>query len=145
MTDQTQIADSATGPLDASQDARPAFSAMTQGFLNKCPACGSSGLLHSYLKVSDKCHTCHSEFHHHRADDAPPYLTIVIVGHIIIPLMLWLEKAYQPAMWIHWALWPTLAVVISAIVLPRMKGAVVGLQWALKMHGFDNQSFDKPE
>ena len=75
--------------------------------------------------------------HHHRADDAPAYFTIVIVGHIVVGLVLAVEMAYRPALWVHAALWLPLTVILTLVLLPSVKGALVGLQWALRMHGFD--------
>ena len=89
-----------------------------------------------YLKVADQCPSCGEALHHHRADDAPPYFTILAVGHIIVPLMLMVEQRFEPAEWLHAALWVPLTVVLSLWLLPRIKGALIGLQWAMRMHGF---------
>ena len=90
-----------------------------------------------YLKVADQCPSCGEELHHHRADDAPPYFTIVIVGHVVVSLALAVEMAYRPPLWLHAALWLPLTVMLALVLLPPIKGALVGLQWALLMHGFD--------
>jgi uncharacterized protein (DUF983 family) len=90
-----------------------------------------------YLKVADACPHCGEELHHHRADDAPAYFTIVIVGHIVVSLVLAVEMAYRPELWVHMALWLPLTVMLTVLFLPCVKGALVGLQWALRMHGFD--------
>jgi len=90
-----------------------------------------------YLKVVDACPHCGEELHHHRADDAPPYFTIVIVGHIVVGLVLAVEMAYRPPLWVHAALWLPLTLILALTVLPIVKGALVALQWALLMHGFD--------
>lgn len=89
-----------------------------------------------YLKVADSCTQCGEEFHHHRADDAPPYFTILITGHILVPLMISVYSASNWPMGVHMALWPTVAMIIVLLLLPRVKGALVALQWALRMHGF---------
>jgi uncharacterized protein (DUF983 family) len=89
-----------------------------------------------YLKVVDQCAVCGEELHHHRADDAPAYVVIFIVAHIIIALLLAVEMALQPAVWVHMALWLPLTIVMSLVLLPVVKGALVGMQWALRMHGF---------
>lgn len=107
------------------------------GLRGKCPNCGTGNLFRKYLKVADTCGHCGEALHHHRADDAPPYLTIFVVGHILVPLVIYVELAMQPAFWIHALLWLPLTVAMSLAVLSPMKGAVVGLQWALYMHGFD--------
>ena len=110
--------------------------AMWRGSLGKCPACGSGRLFARYLKVADKCETCGLEFAGHQADDAPPYFTIFIVGHIVIPIALIVERTYQPPLIVHAAMFSLLSIIITLISLPMVKGAVVGLQWALRMHGF---------
>lgn len=111
--------------------------AMWHGLRGKCPNCGTGNLFRKYLKVADTCGHCGEALHHQRADDAPPYLTIFVVGHIMVPLVIYVELAMQPAFWVHAALWLPLTIALSLIVLSPMKGAVVGLQWALYMHGFD--------
>jgi uncharacterized protein (DUF983 family) len=96
-----------------------------------------------YLKVADTCPHCGEALHHHRADDAPPYFTIVIVGHIVVSLVLAVEMAYRPALWVHAALWLPLTVILTLLILPSVKGALVALQWALLMHGFDHDAKDE--
>ena len=111
--------------------------AVWNGMLLRCPHCGKGHLFRAYLKVADKCEVCGEELHHHRADDFPPYLTIVIVGHIIIFAMLELMFHFDIAPWIYLATLGPAAVILPLIMLPSVKGAVVGLQWANRMHGFD--------
>jgi uncharacterized protein (DUF983 family) len=100
----------------------------------------------SYLRVSDKCAACGEELSHHRADDAPPYFTILIVGHVLVALMMTVELNYSPPLWLHLLMWIPLTIILSLALLPRIKGAVVGLQWAHKMHGFGtmNESVTRP-
>jgi uncharacterized protein (DUF983 family) len=97
-------------------------------------------LFQSFLKVSEHCPVCEEALYHHRADDAPPYLVITIVGHIVVGAMLMVEKAYAPELWIHAALWVPLTILLSLLLLPPIKGALIGVQWALRMHGFDPTS-----
>jgi uncharacterized protein (DUF983 family) len=111
-------------------------SASLRGFAKSCPACGKGQLYGGFLQVNPVCSDCGLELHHQRADDAPPYLTIFIVGHIIVPLMLLVEKVWHPELWIHSVLWLPLTLFLSLWLLPRIKGAVIGLQWAFGMHGF---------
>ena len=126
-------------------DARPIFASMLRGAAHKCPACGVGAMFRRYLKVADACPHCGEELHHHRADDAPAYFTIVIVGHIVVGLVLAVEMAYRPALWVHAALWLPLTVILTLVLLPMVKGALVGLQWALRMHGFDPNSTEEIE
>jgi uncharacterized protein (DUF983 family) len=125
-------------PLDIGE-ARPrrdVARALRNGLRQRCPACGAAALFARYLKVQDACPGCGQALHHHRADDAPPYFTILIVGHLIVGAILPVERAFMPPLWVHAALWLPLTLALTLALLPRVKGAIVGLQWALYMHGF---------
>lgn len=113
--------------------------AMMRGAGQKCPSCGSGRLYSKYLKVVDHCTRCSEAMHHQRADDAPPYFTMFIVGHIVVGGVLMFEQALRPSPWLQLAIWLPLTLLLSLVLLPRIKGALIGLQWALRMHGFDNQ------
>ncbi len=116
---------------------RDVAQAMGRGAMLRCPHCGKGRLFGRYLKVVDKCASCGEELHHHRADDAPPYFTMLIVGHIVVAGVLALEIEWHPAFWVHIVLWLPLTLGLSLWLLPRIKGAIVGLQWANRMHGFN--------
>ena len=117
---------------------------MLRGALHSCPSCGNGSLFARYLKVRDHCASCGEALHHHRADDAPPYFTILIVGHIAVGGVLAMEQAMKPSAWLHAAIWLPFVILCSLLLLPRIKGALVGLQWALRMHGFGATSDDAP-
>jgi uncharacterized protein (DUF983 family) len=116
------------------------ISAIAQGFQCRCPECGKAPLLSGYLSVRPACLECGTELHHQRADDAPPYITIFAVGHIIIPLLLLTEKLWHPDIWIHFVVWLPLTLILTLWLLPRVKGAIIGLQWALRLHGFGDNA-----
>ncbi len=119
---------------------RSVGSAIWRGLRGRCPHCGVGAMFPRYLKVADHCPACGEALYHHRADDAPPYAVILVLGHIIVPLLVLVEEFYRPAVWVHLVLWMPLTLVLSLILLPMMKGALIGLQWALRMHGFDPKS-----
>ncbi|HJM94412.1 MAG: DUF983 domain-containing protein [Alphaproteobacteria bacterium] len=110
--------------------------AMGRGALARCPACGQGAVFGRYLKVNSDCTACGLALHHHRADDAPPYFTMLILGHVLVPLTLILERAVSPPLWLHFSLWLPLTLILSVLILPRIKGALIGFQWAHRMHGF---------
>jgi uncharacterized protein (DUF983 family) len=114
----------------------PAVTAMRRGFVGRCPACGQGRLFGRFLKVADRCEDCGTEFHHHRADDFPPYIVMAVVGHVIGYGILVTETRMDVPMWFHLALWPALTLILCLMLLQPVKGAVVGLQYALGMHGF---------
>ena len=115
---------------------RPVRRSLGRGLTMRCPNCGTGALFDGYLKAVDACSTCGEEMHHHRADDAHPYLTILVLGHIMIPLLFWLDRIYEPAMEVMMGISIVGIVGLALLVLRPMKGMVIGLQWALRMHGF---------
>ena len=119
---------------------RDVWTAMKRGFASRCPRCGKGKLFRAFLKVDDHCSECGLDFTPHRADDLPAYLVIVIVGHIVVPTALLIETDYSPAVGLQLAIYLPLTVVLSLALLQPVKGAVVGLQWALRMHGFDDSA-----
>ena len=113
------------------------ITAMWRGFRCRCPNCGDGPLFKSFLKVADECPACSEEFHHHRADDFPAYIVIVVAGHIIVPMVLAVETRYAPDYWVHLALWLPLTIGMCLGLLQPTKGAIVALQWHVGMHGFE--------
>jgi uncharacterized protein (DUF983 family) len=116
---------------------RDLWAAMKRGFRSRCPRCGQGKLFRAFLKVDDHCSVCGLDFTPHRADDLPAYLVIVIVGHIVVPLALWIETNYSPPVWLQLSIYLPLTFFASLALLQPVKGVVIGLQWALHMHGFD--------
>ncbi|WP_088348083.1 MULTISPECIES: DUF983 domain-containing protein [Rhodomicrobium] len=133
------------GAIHAAKTPRAVFPAMLRGALGRCPACGEGHLFRRYLKVADHCPACGEALFHQRADDAPPYFTIFIAGHLLVPVLLAFEVAYHPALWVHALIWIPVTILLCMALLPVVKGAIVGLQWALYMHGFDPDSPDEAE
>jgi uncharacterized protein (DUF983 family) len=124
---------------------RDAWAAMIRGWRGRCPNCGEGRMFRAFLKVADHCPACGEALHHHRADDAPAYFVILIVGHIVVPVALAVETAFAPSYWIHAALWLPMTVGMSLSLLQPIKGTLVGLQWALRMHGFNPAQADSDE
>lgn len=118
---------------------RSVWQALSRGLAQSCPACGEGKIYSSYLKVNDHCPGCNEALHHQRADDAPPYFTMFIVGHIVVGLVLMVEDLYAPSLWVHALLWTPMVLGLSLWLLPRIKGALIGLQWANRMHGFGGE------
>jgi uncharacterized protein (DUF983 family) len=115
---------------------RALWPALIRGWRTRCPSCGGGPMLDGYLSVRHSCASCAEPLHHHRADDVPAYAVILIVGKVLIAALLAVEVAFEPPVWVHWALWPTLTLVMTLWLLPRVKGSVVAFQWANRMHGF---------
>lgn len=126
--------------MPATQTERPTGQAMLRGARGRCPACGQGRLFSRYLKVADDCPDCGEALHHQRADDGPAYLTILIVSHLGAPILLASFMLWRPSAMTMILAFGIGAIVMSLAMLPVIKGGMVGLQWARRMHGFGGQS-----
>jgi uncharacterized protein (DUF983 family) len=133
-----------SNPMNVEKLPRDVAQAMWRGFRCRCPACGEGRLFRAFLKVNDTCPACGEELHHHRADDFPAYLVIVLVGHIVVPLVLSVETNFAPPYWVHLALWLPITLGLSLGLLQPVKGAVVAIQWFIGMHGFERAKNARP-
>ena len=131
--------------LPNAENYRDKWKAMRLGFRKKCPSCGEGELFTGYVKCVDSCSSCGEEMHHQRADDFPAYLCIFIVGHTLIPLFVALYALTDINMWVQMAFFLPFTVLATLWLLPRVKGAVIALQWALKMHGFGGHGDEEIE
>lgn len=111
------------------------LSAVKRGLSCRCPRCGQGEIFARYLKPVAACSACGAQTGLIRTDDIAPYFTIMVVGHVVVPLLLLVEKLYTPPIWVHMAIWPALALLTTLLSLPRIKGAVMGWMWWLGMRG----------
>jgi uncharacterized protein (DUF983 family) len=128
----------AHSPADAvpnTEDRLP-WPAMARGWRRRCPNCGEGPMMQGYLTVRDACPACGEALHHQRADDGPAYLTILIVGHLVAPALLFAYTHFEPDPLFIAVLFSCLTSALSLYLLPRLKGGMVALQWAKRMHGF---------
>ncbi|WP_313617828.1 DUF983 domain-containing protein [Agrobacterium sp.] len=123
---------------DAGND-RPTGRSIMRGIRGTCPACGSGKLFRAWLKPVHECAACGEEMHHERSDDLPPYISIVILGHIAVGGFMMTDMILPVEMWVHFAIWIPITILAALVTLQPIKGGVIGLQWALKMHGFGRQ------
>lgn len=127
------------------QDEPTVSQALFNGVRCTCPNCGEGKLFRRFLKVAETCPACGEALHHHRADDMPAYIVMSIVGHIVIALVFWVE--FRIGGWptsLHLALWLPLTVILSLALLQPVKGFIVALQWAFRMHGFGGSRPPRP-
>ena len=113
--------------------------AMRHGFRRRCPKCGRGPLFRGYLALWPACDNCGMETGEIYTADAAPYFTILVVGHIVVPLLLFSEQTAAPPMWLQFTLWPGLALLLTFWFLPRIKGCIMGLMWVLGLRGHEHQ------
>ena len=115
---------------------RPSMhTALVRGALGRCPRCGQGALFRRYLKMADCCSACGEAYGHFRTDDAAPWLTILVVGHVVVPFVLIFEQALQLAIAVTLAIWLPVIILLTLALLPRCKGVIAALMWAVKAEG----------
>ncbi len=86
--------------------------------------------------MNSNCNVCDLELHHHRADDGPAYLTILLVGHIMAPFLHIVFVNFRPDPWVLALMFCSATLALCLYLLPRLKGVIIAFQWARNMHGF---------
>ncbi len=118
---------------------RPLLRAIRRGLAGRCPSCGEGRVLSGYLTPVETCAHCGEPLGEIMTHDIAPYFTILVVGHIVVPLCLLVEQTIHPEMWVHLALWPALTLGLTGLLLPRIKCASMGLMWSLGLKGDETQ------
>lgn len=113
----------APGPRDMAQ-------AVRRGIARRCPACGRGHLFGAYLKPVAVCADCGEDISHIHADDGPAWLTILIVGHLLVALILTVDGWAGWPMWASMAFYPTLGLLMCLALLPTAKGVFIAAIWA---------------
>ena len=108
------------------------FTGLKRGFMGRCPNCGQGRLLHRYLKVLPTCAACGHDNAQYPADDAPPYFTILIIGHVVIAPLVVFPVIWEQPVGLVLAICLPSVLALTLLLLPRVKGAVIGVQWAIK-------------
>ena len=121
--------------VEQPSDRPPLGVAMRRALVGRCPNCGQGKLFASYLKQVDRCAVCGEEFGHIRSDDAAPWLTILIVGHLVVPTALAVESRMSLPSWVSITLWPLLALCMALVILPRAKGLFLSVIWSTRSPG----------
>lgn len=119
-----------TSPITDAARPRPLGLGIKRGLKHRCPNCGEGQLFGRYLKVEPHCSACGHDLSQYRADDGPAYLTILLVGHLIIGPLFFFSFMWKVSPWI---IAPAALLSLTAVVLlllPRIKGGFLGLMWA---------------
>jgi len=130
------MSDQSTSKPEAAASERPLRPALLRGWRRRCPQCGAGALMKGFLTVRDDCPVCGEALHHHRADDGPAYITILLVGHVMAPFIHIVFTTFRPEPLVLFSIFAVACVALALYLLPRIKGALVALQWAKRMHGF---------
>ncbi len=121
---------------DPEIEERPLKQSLSRGWRRRCPHCGAGQMLKGYLTMREACPVCNEDLRPARADDGPAYLTILIVGKIMAPAIIWAFTTFRPDPMVLASTFTVGCTALSLYLLPRLKGLIVAFQWAKRMHGF---------
>lgn len=131
-------------PGDAAGQPVSFWTSVLRGASGRCPVCGEGKAFQSWLKVVPECTHCHAPLGEIRCDDAPPYFTIFLAGHLLVPGVLMVERAYTPPMWVHMVIWLPFFTIVCILLLRPVKGAVLGWMSRLGITGTETGEMPAP-
>jgi uncharacterized protein (DUF983 family) len=132
---ESEILSAASSPHHADV---PLALAMRRGFLGRCPSCGRTPLFESYLKQVQSCPACGADFSAIRADDAAPWLTLIVVGHLFLPLIFFVDLGAFLPFWVGVTSWAAFFCGVALVFLPRAQGLFIGVLWVTHAPGSES-------
>lgn len=109
--------------------------AARRAVMGRCPCCGQGKLMRGYLKQVESCSVCGERLGHIRADDAAPWLTIILVGHVFLPFAFMVNLDFLPA-WVVMTMWATCFALLALAILPFAKRLFIGVLWQTRAPGY---------
>lgn len=114
-----------------------AFQAAVRGMRGHCPSCGESAMFPRLLKPIAHCQVCGQNWTAQQADDFPAYVAIIVTGHIMAPVIIYMVSETDFSMWTNLMIIICLAIILIGLLLQPAKGAIIALQWWMGLHGFE--------
>ena len=116
---------------------KTAFEAFARGLRGRCPSCGKGKMFPRLLKPIEHCLICGQNWTAQQADDFPAYVAIIMTGHILAPIIIFMINETDFSMWTNLAIIISLALILIAALLQPAKGAIIALQWWMGLNGFE--------
>jgi uncharacterized protein (DUF983 family) len=101
-----------------------------RGLVCRCPNCGKGRLYNGFLTPVTQCEVCGNDNMIYPSDDLPPYLTVLLVGHIIVGLLLWVNLNFTLSIALQMFIWLPATALLSLALMQPIKGAAIGICWA---------------
>ncbi len=98
-----------------------------RGMRGRCPSCGRAPIFDGYLKVHPVCAACAAPLGEMPADDAPPYIAMLIVLHFVAFFVVMIFRFGLAPNMVTYAFLLLLLIGVCLIALRIAKGAVIGI------------------
>ena len=116
---------------------KTAFQAAARGMRGRCPSCGEGQMFPRLLKPVDHCQICDQDWTAQQADDFPAYVAIIVTGHLLAPVIIFMINETDFSMWTNLAIIICMALILITALLQPAKGAIIAIQWWMGLHGFE--------
>lgn len=120
-----------------------AWASIGRGLRGRCPRCGQTKLFARFLKPA-ACKNCLADWTGAQADDFPAYISILVSGHVLAPIVIALGSDGRLSIALMIAIIVPVAALLTIGLLQPAKGAVIALQWWSDMSGITRQRPDDP-
>ncbi|WP_417609463.1 DUF983 domain-containing protein [Parasphingorhabdus sp.] len=128
---------------DRQASPKTAWEAAFRGLRGRCPSCGEGKLFPRLLKPIEQCPVCGQDWTAQQADDFPAYVAIIVTGHIMAPVIIFMVNEIGFSMWTNLAIIICMSLMLIASLLQPAKGAIIALQWWLGLNGFEKPARTK--
>lgn len=109
---------------------RSVWDGLSRGLRRKCPNCGEGALFAGYLAVKPTCSECGNDNGRYRADDGPAYLTVLLIGHLLIAPALVFPVIWESDPMIVAPIAMAVVTAVTLAALAHIKGGWIGMMWA---------------
>jgi uncharacterized protein (DUF983 family) len=99
---------------------------------NSCPRCGNGKLFDGFVSLKPSCSSCGLSYDFADAGDGPAVFIIMGAGALIVGLTLWTEINYAPPIWVHFAIFMPLTLIVCLGMLRPLKALMIHRQYATK-------------
>jgi uncharacterized protein (DUF983 family) len=109
---------------------RSIWTGIVRGLKCRCPNCGKGRLFRGFLTPTSRCEVCGNDNTIYPSDDLPPYITVLLVGHIVVGSLLWVNLAVSLPVWLQLLIWLPTTALLGLVLMKPIKGAAIGICWA---------------
>jgi uncharacterized protein (DUF983 family) len=106
--------------------------AVIRALIGRCPNCGNGRLFATYLQQVESCAACGERLGDIPAADGPAWLTILLIGMVLAPLLLSIGPDTTWPVWETMIAFLSLTIVLALVILPRAKGLFIAIIWHMR-------------
>ena len=119
-------------PISEDKALYPPLDPVQVGLKGKCPQCGQGRMFGGILKFKDHCANCGLDYSKMEVGDGAAIFVIMIANAVVLGGALGFESAFNPPLWLHFVIWPCVAIGLCVYLTRLFKGVLLALQYSKK-------------